>query len=642
MARWSLIILAIACVVATTVVGTLVFMRRPGGGGNKKDLSATTSFIKPSREVYHYGEPIVLTFKNDNPDRQAWIGIWQAHKSPMGSGFDVQAVVWTYACGEIDCRFRVGQGTLQLDESTSAQANYGLPTFPLCNGQYKAALLSGQDEVVVQSKTFQVIQGDCEGICQLPSSQSDVSNLHHALPQRNSPLSRIAFGSNFHPRGQVGPLLWDHVRNVFEAQLWVWLGNVINESDGVNLDAKRRNYRYNKEDEYYTSVGPLAEPKIPVTGTWDEHDSGYNNGGKEYDCYGASQDEFVYFYDLPNHDPRHPAQGTNQQRGVYSSIPFGVPSGPADQTGIHLILLDVRTFRSATFDDYGPCEGADSTMLGTEQWAWLEKEMKVPSEITVIGSGVPVLSPTNQYNIDVSHYCANDGDTFQSAIRALNESAHNDGLVFETWGQIPQERLRLLRLAQASINAGHTKRVIFVSGDMEWGEMAVKRMPPTDDQASQLLYEVTASGIDGHEETESFNANRLRVRSADARGDGVYQYECQLPFTLGGVEYKDCTMASGNPESTPERPWCSIANDPSGEHIAGEWGYCLGSDQELVDEANIGYSYEYGCSGSPFHVCSAQGNYGGLEVDWSNRTILLQLFTPYANEARAAVVQIDF
>jgi hypothetical protein len=114
-----------------------------------------------------------------------------------------------------------------------------------------------------------------------------------------------------------------------------------------------------------SKIGPLANPKIPVTGTWDDHDYGYNNNGDNYQCRKPSQDEFVIHFNIPSSDVRHPNQGTNQQEGIYSSNMFSKPGGG---NGIHLINLDARYHRSPTFSDYGSCKGSESKMLRLYVW----------------------------------------------------------------------------------------------------------------------------------------------------------------------------------------------------------------------------------------------------------------------------------
>ena len=101
----------------------------------------------------------------------------------------------------------------------------------------------------------------------------------------------------------------------------------------------------------------------------------------------------------------------------------------------------------------------------------------------------------------------------------------------QMWGEVPQERERLVGLAQRSINTGKTKAVIFVSGDQHWAELMAKRMPASDQWGpSQVLYEVTASGVPQHFEADLWNSNRLRVRSADHNGQGPANENCVFPF----------------------------------------------------------------------------------------------------------------
>ena len=189
--------------------------------------------------------------------------------------------------------------------------------------------------------------------------------------------------------------------------------------------------------------------------------------GKEYQCLKPSQDEFAYFFDLPETDPRHPSQGANQRKGVYNSYMFTTPD---DSDGIHLIHIDARSHRSPTYNSYGPCEGENSTILGDEQWAWLQAELNRPSEIKVIGSGIQVLPPT-YYGRSLTSYCAYDGEggAFLSANLEVGEDSRWRGMRYEAWSEVPKERTKLLKMVQKSINDGNAKKVIFISGDQHWG-----------------------------------------------------------------------------------------------------------------------------------------------------------------------------
>lgn len=299
----------------------------------------------------------------------------------------------------------------------------------------------------------------------------EISENSHEYAQDGLQVSKIAFSSCYVPELTIRGFTWTHVRNVFQPDLWLWLGDNA-YSDGVDMGFRRRRYNKSRDQGYYVD-NMLAEPKIPVMGIWDDHDYGVNNGGKEYQCRKESQDEFVYHFNLPSDDPRHPDQGENQQEGVYSSRMFNTPDSTGDEggenNGIQVILLDVRYHRSPTLPDIGECEYTNSTILGETQWQWFENELlNKTSEIKIIGSGISVLLPMDSED-SYERFCSYDGSggEFESSLEDMEEVDGAQGIVDpeqEGWFQMPHERARLLRLAQKAINDGITKRVIFVSG----------------------------------------------------------------------------------------------------------------------------------------------------------------------------------
>ena len=52
-----------------------------------------------------------------------------------------------------------------------------------------------------------------------------------------------------------------------------------------------------------------------------------------------------------------------------------------------------------------------------------------------------------------------------------------------------------------------------------------------------VVHEVTASGVEQSWNYVVENGNRLRIRSADNEGDGIYRHECRYPFTVCGKTY---------------------------------------------------------------------------------------------------------
>ena len=338
--------------------------------------------------------------------------------------------------------------------------------------------------------------------------------------------------------------------------------------------------------------------------------------GKEYKCRKESQNEFAYHFNLPSSDPRHPSQGSMQQQGIYSSIMFN--KDDSTPNGIHLITLDARYHRSPTYSKFGPCEGAASSMLGATQWAWLQQELNKSSEIKIIASGVQVLPPTNRKG--AIRHCAYDGPfgTYVLANRAVGEGRGvPGGTMFEQWGEIPQERTKLLHMCQESINAGKTKQIIFLSGDQHWAEIMVKRVPARSGQAAVTLYEVTASGIDQHFDGFVINANRFRPRLANTNGFGAYRNECMFPFTYENVVYTDCTTVDNAGVE-----WCYYDS-------ANGRGNCQPKSEMVVPAARSTSTKLNSCSGQAMHVCSATANYGSIDVNWSTNEVSMNIFTPH-------------
>ena len=91
--------------------------------------------------------------------------------------------------------------------------------------------------------------------------------------------------------------------------------------------------------------------------------------------------------DIPASSPQHPAS-PDYRPGVYNSRMFLKPG--TEEEGIHLIILDNRSQRDPTFARFGECRGADTRMLGQDQWDWLQAELDRESEVKIIGSGVQV------------------------------------------------------------------------------------------------------------------------------------------------------------------------------------------------------------------------------------------------------------
>jgi len=267
-----------------------------------------------------------------------------------------------------------------------------------------------------------------------------------ALPAARNPepLSRIAFGS-CNRQDQRQPL-WRLI-GARKPQLWIWLGdNIYGDSDDVTV--LRKKYEEQQRNSQYRGF----VSKVPIIGTWDDHDFGKNNGGREYVSRRASQGALLDFLDEPAESPRR------QQQGVYTSHTYGPPGKQ-----IKVILLDARYHRDPI--------GSNGSILGEAQWRWLEEELRsTTAQINVIGSGIQVLAEQHPY---------------------------------EKWADFPLERTRLFKL----IGATRAPGVIFLSGDRHIAELSRVETQ----RVRYQLYDLTSSGLTHTWSRMRPEANRHRV-----------------------------------------------------------------------------------------------------------------------------------
>ena len=152
---------------------------------------------------------------------------------------------------------------------------------------------------------------------------------------------------------------------------------------------------------------------------WDDHDYGKNDGGAEYPLKEQAQRLFLEFWNVDKDDARY------SQKGIYFNEEKVILNNK-----INLIALDTRYHRSSLDQEdkpYYPTNDETKTMLGKDQWKWLEEIVKTESDIIIIVSSIQVL-PTNH--------------------------------IFEKWHNFPHERSRLLGLLKFT-----NKPVIILSGD---------------------------------------------------------------------------------------------------------------------------------------------------------------------------------
>lgn len=218
------------------------------------------------------------------------------------------------------------------------------------------------------------------------------------------------------------------------------------------------------------------DQQFPIFATWDDHDYGLNDGGADYPHRLASKQYFMDFFGISR-----TSSGDASQPGIYQSYRLQV-SG----LDVHLILLDTRSFRSGLKRDpdsdcsrthFVPNLDNQATILGKQQWTWLEQELRKPADLRLIASSIQLI-PTQ--------HC------------------------FEKWANFPRERERFFRLIKDTRASG----VVLISGDRHMAE--ISKLPA--DVIGYPLYEVTSSGLNsalGLRQLLLGAGNNLRVGSPE-------------------------------------------------------------------------------------------------------------------------------
>jgi alkaline phosphatase D len=271
-------------------------------------------------------------------------------------------------------------------------------------------------------------------------------------------LSRIAFGScAFQWEEQA---FWSVIAER-DPDLFLFVGDAIyGDFDGKKpftptADTLRRDWG---------ALGAKPEfqafrSQVPIMATWDNHDYGSHNGGAEFPLKEMTKSAFLDFFDEPLNSPRR------KRRGIYTAQTFGEPG-----KRVQVILLDTRSFKGPSLSDprtkeekkaaglsgsmgnYIPNADPEVSLLGHEQWRWLEGQLREPAEIRFIVSGTQIVA---------------------------------DKKGMDEWGNYPLERQRLFDLVQTT----GASSVIMLTGNVHFAELS------RYDGGPYPLYDFTSSGL---------------------------------------------------------------------------------------------------------------------------------------------------
>lgn len=264
-------------------------------------------------------------------------------------------------------------------------------------------------------------------------------------------LDVVTFGScSRHDEKQP---LWKSIAEE-EPDLWIWSGdNIYGDTEDMSV-LEGKYARQLMHPAYQRFI-----ERVPIIGTWDDHDYGVNDGGKNYPKKKESRDLMFEFLRVPKENP---AWG---REGAYQSYVYG-----SGDEKVKIILLDARYFRDDPKRTTAPRSYVPSTgdILGEEQWNWFEKQlMESQAKLNIVVSGIQMIPEEHNY---------------------------------EKWANFPLSRDRLFNLIRSS-----KSNTVLISGDRHIGEISA--IPLGD----KTIHEITSSGLTHSYDSFSGEENQHRV-----------------------------------------------------------------------------------------------------------------------------------
>lgn len=204
--------------------------------------------------------------------------------------------------------------------------------------------------------------------------------------------------------------------------LFLMIGdNVYGDSEREDLLELRE--AYDKQRQNFDNLNL----NFPIEAIWDDHDYGLNDAGKEYAYKEDAKELFLDFWNIPMDDVRR------SRDGLYFEWIQTI-----DGITVQMLFLDTRFFRDALLptdergapgkERYLPHTDTSLTMLGVDQWNWLEEKMNIQVDHRIIVSSIQFLAM---------------------------------GHGWEAWKTLPHERQKLIDI----IDQSSSDNVLILSGD---------------------------------------------------------------------------------------------------------------------------------------------------------------------------------
>ena len=183
----------------------------------------------------------------------------------------------------------------------------------------------------------------------------------------------------------------DHWRTIinYEPDLLILLGdNVYGDFNNESANQLKQAYKKLSENSNFQYI----KNNIPIISIWDDHDYGINDGGRNWEYKYIAKKLFLDFFSVNSNDVRY------KRDGIYNSNDILLFNKK-----IKIVSLDTRYFKDdfilnqdrSLNKKYKIDYNKNKTILGKEQWKWLNNELKKEYDLLILLSSFQVLSTSH-------------------------------------------------------------------------------------------------------------------------------------------------------------------------------------------------------------------------------------------------------